>query len=152
MTTQIRCNWVNKGMTSLSLKGDDAPLKGKHRYLLWAFPAAFQPCVNVKPKQARRGRQCHVWLIWLMSCWTLKWQQHPPSSLRKFRPVGLLLVFVMLTLLHGREQNAHSPHESCIMTSCYPATETVWQHSFIKPRGKCSCAEMLTRRHLKTIK
>lgn len=72
-------------------------LNCKHRYLLRAFPAAFQTCVNIKPSR-QCGRQCHIWFIWLMSCWTLKWQQHPPNGLRKFKLVCLLLVFVMLTL------------------------------------------------------
>ena len=38
-------------MTLLSLNGDDAPLNCKPRYLLWAFPAAFQTRVNANPSR-----------------------------------------------------------------------------------------------------
>lgn len=131
LTWKISCDWVNKGMTSLSLKGDDAPLKGKHRYQLRAFPAAFQTGVNTNPTWRLRMWPTMACLLHLtdelnagMAAASTKWSKEVLTSL----PVTGLY---HAKTVHSREQNTHSAHESCIMTSCNPASETVWQHSFI---------------------
>lgn len=115
MTTKISCNWVNKGMTSLTLKGDDASLNGKHHYLLWAFP-------NTNPTRHDMATDVVDNGTFNSSATSTKW----------FKDFQTSLPFPGLyhaNPAHGREQNAHSAHTSCIMTSSKPAT--VGQHSFI---------------------
>lgn len=143
MTMQISCNWVNKGVTSLSLKGDDAPLNCKHRYLLWASTAAFQTCVNTNPA----GTTC--WLTTMPTLVRLTDEllntEVAATSTKWLKEVQASLPFTGLS--HAAPAPGGEPaHESCITTSWYPATETAWQHSSIETCGRYTCAETPTHR------
>lgn len=80
---------------------------------------------------------------WIKLNWTEELLHIPVATTQtsgswEFKPVWLSLVFITIKTSTWQRTIAHSSHESCIMTSCNPASETVLQHSFSKPGASCN--------------